>query len=198
MQRLLGLLFLVTSCCVAFAPMVGADRGVGVDVGQLAVGRTLEPGQSYDLPRIGVTNTGDETTEYGLSVGHLDGQSARLPDPDWISFAPQRFVLEPGQTRDVSIEIVLPANAEPGDYFALLRAQTAPPESGGASLGVAAATKLSFTVEPASWFEAQRHRINRWLDDYAPWTYILPAGLLLVVLATKVSKVPFRIRVERK
>src|SRR5690606_14056062 len=119
-------------------------------------------------------------------------------DQKWFSFQPDSFSLEPGQSRQVSVRIDLSRNAEPGEYFALLRAQTVGDGAAGTEVGVAAATKLTFSVEPASWFQAQRHRLNRWLDDMAPWAYIAPLGLLAVFLVLKARKLPYRVRLERK
>jgi hypothetical protein len=79
----------------------------------------------------------------------------------------------------------------------LLKAQTVS-NSEGSSVGVAAATKLSFTVESSGWLEARARQVNRWLYEGSPWTYLLPAGLLLGFLALKFGRVPFRVRVERR
>ena len=133
--------------------------------------------------------------------GDLQGgahQAQREPGQDWFSFSPQRFTLAPGASADVAGRLVVPSDAEPGEYFALLKAQTVSPSQAGTSVGVAAATKVTFSIEPSSWFDARRREINRWLDDAAPWTYILPGALLIGFLLTKAGKLPFRLRLERK
>ena len=194
---LLGAALLLT-LLVVFAPSATADKGVGVDVGSVEVGTSLKPGRGHYLPRFGVINTGDEATGYELSVGYLDGQTSRRPDQTWFSFDPQSFSLDPGLTREVRVEINLPASAEPGEYAALLRAQTVSEHQTGTTFGVAAATRLSFTVSSTGWLSAQRHAIDRWLNDHSPWVYLVPGVLLLAYLATRVGRVPFRVRVERK
>ena len=143
-------------------------------------------------------NTGDEVTSYELSIGYLESQQERRPGEAWFSFSPARLSLQPGESHEVAVGIDVPASALPGDYFALLKAQTVAEQTGGTSVGVAAATKLSFSVASSGWLDAQWHRVNRWLDDAAPWTYLLPAALFLAFLALKAGRLPFRLRIERR
>ena len=197
-MRLL-LLSLFVAAATAMAPSIYADRGVGVNVGVIEVADQLSPGGGYHLPELTILNTGDEVTSYDLSIGFIDGQSERRPSEKWFSFSEDGFILEPGASREVTVSIDVPADAQAGEYFALVRAQTVVESpSGGAGVGAAVATKLSFSVESTGWLDAQRHRVNRWIDDAAPWIYLLPAAALLAVLATKAHRLPFRLRVERK
>lgn len=156
----------------------------------------LKPGGAYNLPGLSVINTGDETREYAIDVRPAALDGTRDPKPRWFHFEPSRFVLQPGESQVVTTRIVLPAGVEPGAYGAHLEAQ--PVAAGSFTVSVAAATRLTFSVEPASWLEAQRHRVNRWLDDAAPWTFIVPALLLLGVAMTRARRLPYRLRIERK
>ena len=169
-----------------------------MNTGALAVETSLEPGKGYFLPKIGVINTGDEVTTYAMSIGFIAGQPERKPDDGWFSFNPQRFTLEPGQSRDIDVSLTVPTGANPGDYFVLVRAGTTSADGGQARVGVAAATKVSFSIESSSWLDAQRRQVDRWLYVWSPWTYLIPAGLLLAFLATKVRRLPFRLKIERK
>ncbi len=47
---------------------------------------------------------------------------------DWVSVSPERTVIEPGQTTDFAVTIVVPDNAEPGSHFGSVVFQTIPPE----------------------------------------------------------------------
>ena len=174
-----------------------ADRGVGVSTGEMTIETLLSPGASYSLPTIAIINTGDEPSEYRVSIGYLVDQQQRQPREDWFRFEPQSFSLEPGVSADVVARLVLPSDAEPGEYFALLKAQTVS-QTGGTSVGVAAATKVSFSVESSGWLESRARQVNRWLYDGSPWTYILPAGFFLGFLAVKFGRLPFRVRFERR
>jgi hypothetical protein len=197
--RLLLIVLLAAFAAIALAPLAHSDRGVGISTGEIAVATRLAPGAGYSLPRISVSNTGDETTTYQLTVTYVEGQRQRRPALDWFDFDPGLFVLGAGESRQVNVAISVPRDAEPGEYFALLQAKTvADAGSGQTSVGVAAATKLSFAVASSSWLDAQWRSVNRWLDDAAPWTYLVPAALVLAFLAAKARKLPYRIRLERK
>jgi hypothetical protein len=175
-----------------------ADRGVGVSVGEMTVETVLAPGSSYSLPAIAVINTGDEPSDYQISIGYLADQAQQQPRPEWFVFSPRTFSLDPGASTDVVPRLIVPTDAEPGEYFALLKAQTVSRSANGTSVGVAAATKVSFSIESSSWLDAQRRQLDRWLYAWSPWTYLIPAGLLLAFLATKVRRLPFRLKIERK
>ena len=192
----LVLLTLGTGMHVAVMPG-SADRGVGVTVGEMTVQTVLTPGAGYSLPDIGVINTGDEASEYSLTIGYLAEQPQRQPAADWFVFSPERFALEPGASTDVVARLIVPSDAEPGEYFALVKAQTVSRSAGGTSVGVAAATKVSFSVVDSGWFDARVREVNRWLYESEPWIYLLPGVLLLVIVAFKVRRLPFRLRIER-
>lgn len=199
MQTLARLLVgpLLLSMAATLATSGFADRGVGVSVGEMKVETVLSPGSSYKLPPISVVNTGDEHSDYLVSIGYLVDQQQMQPRADWLEFEPQRFSLDPDVSADVVARLVLPSDAAPGEYFALVKAQTVA-QSEGSSVGVAAATKLSFSVESSGWLESRARQVNRWLYDGSPWTYLLPAALLLGFLALKFGRVPFRVRFERR
>jgi hypothetical protein len=168
-----------------------ADRGVGVNLGRIRIEDHLKPGGSYSLPVLGVVNTGDEPSEYEVVINHLQGEDKLPPPPGWFSVQPDRFSLEPGRVQTVRIRLTLPTEAEPGDYFAFIEAHLAP-TGGAATVGAAAATQLSFTVKPSSWLQAQRVRVNRWIDGSEPWSYVVP-GLSLVALGLLTVRRFFRI-----
>ena len=127
-----------------------AQVGVGVNVGRIQVDQPLFGGRTYQLPPVGVVNTGHVAGEYSLRVVHLYDQEELRPAPDWFSFEPDRFYLEPGITKDVEINLRIPASAQPGDYFTFIEAYRLASDKdghGGLALQVAAATKLTFTVK---------------------------------------------------
>jgi hypothetical protein len=173
-----------------------ASPGVGVNLGSITVNDALKPGGSYPLPAIGVINTGDEARVYAVSVQRVDLQGTKEPDADWFHFEPEQFVLNPGETRDVGIRLELPTGADSGDYAAHLEAH--PVNAGSQSVGIAVATKLEFSVKPASWLDAQSERLNRWLDESTPWSYLVAGGLVLGFAATRARRLPFRLRIERR
>jgi uncharacterized protein YaiE (UPF0345 family) len=198
LNRLAPALAVLSLYAIAFAPQAHADRGVGISTGEITVANRLAPGGGYALPAISVSNTGDVATTYALTITYVDGQPQLRPALDWFDFDPDRFALEAGESRQVNVAFSVPANAEPGDYFALVQAKTVSDQPGGTTVGVAAATKLRFSVAASGRLEAQLRSINRWLDDAAPWTYVVPAALVLGFLGYKARHLPFSVRIERR
>ena len=90
--------------------------------------------------------------------------------------------------------------AEPGDYFAFLQGRPLQKtETGMTSIGVAAATKLYFTVAPANIFVGIYYRIASLATLYSPWSYIVSAiviaALLIAILRRFIS---FNIGIRKK
>ena len=180
---------------VAFlgAAATSADKGVGVTLGEIVVEERLAPGGSWELPRLGVLNTGDEAGAYEVTVSYAEGASGKRPPAGWFTFSPARFDLTAGNSRMVDVRLTLPTGAEAGEYFAYLEAHPVT-SAEGVSVSVAAATKVSFTVKDASWLAAQRTRVNRWIDD----NQLLIGGVLavgvIVLLYMKRHLIPFEVR----
>jgi hypothetical protein len=113
------LLVSLLAAALALLPgMSHADRGVGVNLGRIEIDDRLLPGGAYNLPTLGVINTGDEPGEYEVVITHQQDQREERPPEGWFSFQPQRFFLAAGRTQNVRIRLTLPAGAKPCDYFA--------------------------------------------------------------------------------
>lgn len=185
------------ACAIGLTGATSAGPGVGVNLGSISVDDLLSPGGGYELPAIGVINTGAEVANYALNVTHTADQLEQRPEAAWFSFDPAVFPLAPGQAETVNIRLSLPSNVPPGEYYAHLEAR--PIQSGDDSIGVAAATRISFTVEESSWLNAQRRQLNRWLDDYGPWTYAAPLAIAVLILTHRLGRgFRFRLPFERR
>lgn len=166
-------------------PVIASARiGVGIGTGKIEVNEQLRPGGIYTLPPLTVLNTGDESSEYGLSIEYHQDQPQLSPAREWFVFTPSPFSLEPGQSKIVEIKLNLPVKAEPGNYFAYLEAH---PEkksqtAGGASVGIASAAKLYFTVSPANMWQGIYYKIASFWKIYSPWPTIISV-ITLVILA---------------
>lgn len=175
-----------------------AKIGVGVGTGKIQVTEKLKPGQIYVLPSITVLNTGDETGTYAISVAYHEQQPEIMPPREWFSFEPKNFVLEPGKAQVVEIRLDVPVKTIPGDYFAYLEAS---PDiksiSGQTSIGVAAASKLYFTIAPANFVEGIYYRTISLWKLYEPWTS-RSAYALGIVVALVLFKKYFRIELNSK
>ena len=172
----------VVAALLATAPGARADVGVGVNLGKIDIDDKLSPGGRYNLPTLGVINTGDEPGDYEVVISYFADQEEERPPEDWFEFEPQRFFLEAGESQQVNIRIVLPSGADPDDYFALIEAHPIATGEGGVSIGVAAATKLTFTVKPSNLFAAWVLQAQNFIEDGEPWTYVIPASLLALLI----------------
>ena len=194
------LLALITASLVQLPMSAAAQEGVGVgvNVGSIEVDEPLLSGDTYRLPPVGVVNTGHVTADYSLHVTYREAQPELRPPEDWFDFDPDRFLLEPDQVQSVQVSVSIPGSADPGDYFAFLEASPVV-EGGGVTVGVAAAVKLSFTVEPGG--GGDNPVVAAWnsFNDNAPVSYSI-AGVIgaLLLLYLLWRRFPIRIRFERR
>lgn len=179
-----------TSFCIFIVAMVillptvvCAGVGVGVGLGKIRVEQQMKPGMIYKVAELPVLNTGDKPTVYELSIQCHREQTELYPPSEWFRFTPQSFSLEPGGVQIVEIKISLPLKGvEPGDYFAFLEARPVPKqESGVTSIGIAAATKLWFTVSPANLWQAIYYRAKYKITAF--WVFTTPWIWFVIVLA---------------
>lgn len=149
--------WVITLALVTFIHVLGgvapvqARIGVGVGTPKIVIEEVLTAGSRYVLPAFTVLNTGDETTVYDLQVMYHEGQMQAPPPREWFEFSPQSVEIAAGQTAEIKIELSLPADAPPSEYFAYLEATPrVPTSSGQTQVGIAAAGKVYFTVEKSS------------------------------------------------
>jgi len=189
MQKILLTLLILVA--LLFPQTALAKIGVGVGLGKIQIDEELSPGGIYKLPTLPVLNTGDEAGEYKVEVTYLSDQPELLPGASWFSFTPQSFPLDAGGSQLVDVSLSLPVDVRPGNYFAFLEAH--PVARGeGVTIGVAAATKLNFTVKPSGVLGAAIERIRSLLENNAPTSYIV-IGVIGAVLALS-----FAVAVGRK
>jgi hypothetical protein len=178
------------------APAVGASTGVSIDVGRIDVSQSLAPGGEYRLPTFGVRNPGTEATTYRLVVSYVDGQDAASPPEAWFAFDPGALTLGPDESRAVATSVVVPPDAAPGQYAALIGPQIVGAGAGGAQVGAAAAVRLTFTVGESSGLDGWLRMLGRFLADN-PWLLAL-AGLLLLLVAVRIVRRHFTFEVGRR
>ena len=179
---------------------VQAQSGVGIMPGIIRVDKPLLPGGRYDLPSLQVLNTGNESSDYGVELASMAEQEELQPPADFIIISPTSFHLEPGANQVVSLSLDIPVKAKPGDYLAYVEAHpVATGGGGGMQIGVAAATKLYFTVKPANVFVAVANSIANFFTRNSPGSYIvlgvIVLGLLLFFLRRRIR---VDIRIARK
>lgn len=173
-----------------------AKIGVGVGLGKIQIDEQLSPGGIYNLPSLPVLNTGDEAGDYEVEVTYLQDQPEFRPDGAWFSFNPQSFPLEPGASQLVDVKLTLPVDTRPGDYFAFLEAHPKA-RAEGVTIGVAAATKLNFTVKPRGILGAAAERVRSLIEANRPLVTGL-AGIVAVLAVVSLGRKYLDIRVGIK
>ncbi|MDD5749958.1 MAG: hypothetical protein PHO91_04275 [Patescibacteria group bacterium] len=200
MKKIILALFLFS----LFLPILALARiGVGVGTGKIEIDQPMKAGLIYDLPPLVVLNTGDEPSDYGVTTQRRENQPELIPEQSWFSFEPVEFFLEPGKTQLVNIRLTLPVKgAKPGDYFTFLQAfPVKKTEVVGTSIGVAAASKLYFTVAPSNIFVGFYYRLTSLISLYSPWSHIIIFVFLAAVfgiLAKRFIKLNFKVSITKK
>ena len=203
MKTIVGLLAIVLAGMVFLclpAADIQAQTGVGIMPGIIRVDEPLLPGGRYNLPSLQVLNTGSEASDYGVELASMAEQEELQPPDDFIILSPTSFHLEPGANQVISLSLDIPVKAKPGDYLAYIEAHPVATGGGGwMQIGVAAATKLYFTVKPANVFVAVANSIANFFARNSPGSYIvlgvIVLGLLLFFLRRRIR---VDIRIARK
>jgi hypothetical protein len=190
-----SLLALAGAVLLSAAPAAAASTGVSIDIGSIAVSQVLVPGEEYTLPTFGVRNPGTEPTSYRVVVTYIDGQAGAAPAEAWFAFEPGELTIAPGESRPVRTRLILPPDAQPGEYAALIGPQIVS-VGDGAQVGAAAAAKLTFRVGESSGLDAWLRAIGRFLAQN-PWVLAL-GGLLLLYLAVRFLRRRFTLSVARR
>jgi hypothetical protein len=160
-----------------------ASIGVGIGTGKIELRQSLRAGGIYSLPTVVVFNTGTQTANYTMAVTQNQTQPQFKPNPAWFSFSPSTFKLDPGKSQTVTPTIHLPIRMQPGNYFAYLEAHPAETAKQGiTSVGVAAATKLSFNVTPSNVLIAIAYRLLNLYRQSEPWSQVGTLVLAFVVV----------------
>ena len=198
MKNLAFIPLLIIVGLIGITPVFSAI-GVGVGTGQIAIDETLRPGVTYNLPEVLVYNTGDVASEYAMSIEYSDREDKLKPDKDWFTFEPQVFSLEPGDSKSVQVKMTLPiTDVSPGDYFAFITAQpVVEVEEGVTSVGVAAGTKLYFTIEAANVLQAIYFKTASLFLSYHPWSTIA-LSLVVIAVLVRILKKKFRFQIVAK
>jgi len=188
----------VVICCLG-AGSVQAQVGVGIAPGTIRVDEALMPGGHYQLPSLQVVNTGQEGSQYELELARMAKQDELRPPEEFMSFSPRSFYLEPGANQVISLSLEIPIKAKPGDYLAYIEAHPVSQGSGGMSVGIAAATKLYFTVKPANIWAGIANAIANFFSRTAPYSYavlgIIVLGMVIFFLRRRIK---FEVRMARK
>ena len=191
LRRLLAVALAVPVALVtlaSFPQTSDASVGVGVQVSPVRLGSMAHRGETYALP-LDVVNTGTQAEAVSMRVEQLSRGPGRAVPPSWIQFSGPAVQIAPGQAVRVSLELVVPDRAKPGEYLSdIVVSGSAVGQAGTDNLGVAAATKLEFSVSSAPAQGASSFPVWMW--------WAITGLLLLTVTVFGVRRSGLRIRVE--
>jgi len=163
-------------------PAAHAGIGVGTDTGKITVKDAMATGGSYTLPSFKILNSGDVAIGYVLKSVAVTG--ALSPDPSWFTFSPDAMFLSPGQAKAITVQVDIPADAEPGTYRALLVGEPTDPteQASGARVNIGAGPRLEMQVVSANPVRMAWSRASSWFTGGMPWTVALPLVLAFVLV----------------
>lgn len=193
-------IFVLMALVFSLSTVLAEQRlGVGVTTGRIAVDEPLKAGGVYYLPSIGAVNTGDIDANYTVSITFDADQEQLRPNVSWFVFSPSQFYLESGKSQAIKPTLTLPIKTEPGNYFAYIEVAPIKEEGPGTRIGIAAATRLYFTVAPANIFQGIYYRMLFFITKYAPWTYVILAviGFAILIMVLK-HFISFNIKLKPK
>jgi hypothetical protein len=175
----------------AFAQGAAASVGVGVQVGPVRLGTMADRGGNYPLPPVYVVNTGTQAEAISVRVQRLSPGPGLAVPPSWVSATGPAVQLAPGASARVPLQLAVPGQARPGGYRSDIVVTGSPAGTApGAHIGVAAATKLEFSVSSAP---APGHSAS-----IPPWMWWGITGLLVAAtVLLGMRRLGFRISVER-
>jgi len=168
----------------------GASIGIGIQMGPVRLPDVAHPGGSYWLPDVLVVNTGTQDEAVAIDVQRVSpGQGLTVP-PSWVRQGGGPVTLAHDQSARIPLRLVVPSSAKPGTYFSDVIAKGSTGlAAGSANLGVAAATKLEFTIAPGV--------VSRSSLGTSAWL-IAGVGMVCGVLAALIAwRWGWRIRIVR-
>ena len=177
----------------AFVVATGAlpvVASMGVDLAEIKVDESLRPGEVYQLPAVGVLNTGDHAASYEAAITHVIDPTEPVPYADWFLIEPRSFDLEPGASTRVAVSLRLPVDAREGDYSVLIEVHPVIGGGGATARGDTAATKLLFSVKRTDGGFFQRAALHVYIASG------LAAAVMLAWLMRRFF--PLRLRLERR
>lgn len=175
----------------SFAQRSAASVGVGVQVGPVRLGTVAHRGESYALPPVYVVNTGTQAEAISVRVERLSRGPGLVVPPSWIRATGPAVQLAPSNSARIPLELVVPGLAQPGRYRSDIVVTGSPVAATRlAHIGVAAATKLEFSVSSAP---AQAHSAL-----ISPWMWWLITGLLVAAtIFLGARRFGLRVSIER-
>ena len=174
------------------AAVAEASIGIGIQAGPVRLAENAHPGGSYALPAVYVVNTGSADESVTIKIERISPGHGLTVPASWIHAGNTPVHLGQKQSTRVALQLDVPSNAKPGQYFSDVVAHGSGSLSAGhANLGVAAATGLDFTVARGA-AAAPPFSLPSWLWPALGGLVVIAAGILWIASSG------VRVRIERR
>ncbi len=153
---------------------------VAVDLANINLDQSLQPGGFYPLPQITVINSGDEQATFAIEAAAVEFPGGVKVDElaGWFRFNPSAVSLEPGESADIEPTLFLPHSAAAGKYNIRFRAAPVNYSGTGLTIVPVAETRLKFEVFSVGFWDSFRTCLLKWLASHQE-AYLLFSLLLL-------------------
>ena len=186
--RLMSIALATIALALSGVGVASASIGVGTTTPRIVIDQNVQPGGIYRLPVIPVINTGTQRTDFTVFVDRASKQSELFADPRWVTVSPGTVSLDASRSALINATISVPFLARPGNYQALIVAQPVVPGASANTPNVQVGTKVVFRIVHSNPFAALYWRIRSLLELWAPWSYILLALLVVLLLVRYVAR----------
>lgn len=201
-MRLYKAIFGIAATILAFSGFVnipvsaessGVNAAQGIEISPALVELNAARGSTYNIT-LKVTNVTSSDLVYDPSVNDFDAANesgtpqvildSKLPATSsiitWVTMIPQ-FELQPRQVKVITAQIIIPADAEPGGHYGVLRFSGQNPEVEGNGVGLSASVGVLLLVRVdgvitekaslVSFYSAQNDKQN-WFFEDGPITFV--------------------------
>ncbi|MBI4336596.1 MAG: hypothetical protein HY683_02030 [Chloroflexi bacterium] len=143
-------LLLAATALLAASPL---EADISYSVTPSLLEFAADPGVSF-VQKISVTNEGTERGHLFAGLAETVAGQPAISAVTWLRVDPQEFDLEPGATREVTVRVTVPQDAQPGGHYGSVVFSSAPVAlaagtgrfSGGTGVGARLAAPFLLTV----------------------------------------------------
>ena len=123
--------------------LVLADQSIAISPGIIEVNEILDTNTWYDLDYVRVYNRSDMTIKYQIDVVPYFKEGFQKIESDYLKLKPNAFLLNPGESQSIHIEIKVP---KAGKYYGVVAASPLNTDIGAVST-LSIGSILQFTAE---------------------------------------------------
>jgi hypothetical protein len=146
--RLPRVLLIAVLFASVFAPFIAQHRAqasVSLRVSPALIELEADPGAKGEQP-ITVENNGDETMTVGTAVETYKQAADEWSAVEWLRAEPESFTLEPGEVRQIDVQIDVPDGLNSGGRYAMVTFTTGGGQTEGNGASIAGKIGVAFLM----------------------------------------------------